>query len=203
MRTRDSNKEQLIKQKTIETIVKQGLDGFTINKLAKACGISVGTPYVYFKDKDDLILKIVLEEGARMEEAMNKGFDPEAALEEGLRIQWRNRFDYMMENPLLGQFFDQISSSSYHQQFLEMFASDTNPFLSKFKDHMGRFIRNNVKRGEMEDLPVDVYWSIAFGPLYILMRFHQQGRSITGVPFQISEELVWAAFKRVIKALKN
>lgn len=203
MRTRDSNKEQLIKQKAIETIVKQGLEGFTINKLAKACGISVGTPYVYFKDKDDLILKIVMEEGARMEEAMNKDFDPEAALEEGLRTQWRNRFDYMMENPLLGQFFDQIGSSSYHQQFLEMFTSNTNPFLSKFKDHMGRFISNSVKRGEMDNLPVNVYWSIAFGPLYTLMRFHQQGRSITGVPFQISEELVWAAFKRVIKALKN
>jgi TetR/AcrR family transcriptional repressor of multidrug resistance operon len=203
MRTRDSNKEQLIKQKAIETIVKQGLEGFTINKLAKACGISVGTPYVYFKDKDDLILKIVLEEGARMEEAMNKDFDPEAALEEGLRTQWRNRFDYMMENPLLGQFFDQISNSSYHQQFLEMFTSDTNPFLNKFKDDMERFISNIVKRGEMDSLPVEVYWSIAFGPLYTLMRFHQQERSITGVPFQISEELVWATFKRVVKALKN
>jgi TetR/AcrR family transcriptional repressor of multidrug resistance operon len=203
MRTRDNNKEHLIKQKAIETIVKQGLEGFTINKLAKACGISVGTPYIYFKDKDDLILKIVMEEGARMEEAMNKDFDPEATLEDGLRTQWLNRFNYMMENPLLGQFFDQIRSSGYHQQFLEMFTSNTNPFLSKFKDQMGRFISNNVKRGEMDSLPVDVYWSIAFGPLYTLMRFHQQERSITGVPFQISEELVWAAFKRVIKALKN
>ncbi|QNK63499.1 TetR/AcrR family transcriptional regulator [Pedobacter sp. PAMC26386] len=203
MRIRDINKEQLVKEKAIETIVKYGLEGFTINKLAKACGVSVGTPYVYYKDKDDLILKIVLEEGARMEDAINEDFDPEASLEEGLRIQWRNRFDYMMKNPLLGQFFDQISSSTYHQQFLEMFTSNRGSFLSKFKENMGSFISNVVMRGEMEDLPIDVYWSIAFGPLYTLMRFHQQGRSITGASFQIREELIWATFKLVLKALKK
>lgn len=203
MRIRDIKKEQLVKEKAIETIVKYGLEGFTINKLAKACGVSVGTPYVYYKDKDDLILKIVLEEGARMEDAINKDFDPETSLEEGLRIQWRNRFDYMIENPLLGQFFDQISSSTYHQQFLEMFTSDTGAFLSKFKENMGRFISNVVMRGEMDALPIDVYWSIAFGPLYTLMRFHQQGRSITGASFQISEELVWTTFKLALKALRK
>ncbi|NRF37618.1 TetR/AcrR family transcriptional regulator [Pedobacter foliorum] len=203
MRTRDINKEQLVKQKAIETIVLHGLEGFTINKLAKACGVSVGTPYVYYKDKDDLILKIVLEEGAKMEAAINKGFDPEASLEDGLRIQWRNRFDYMMENPLLGQFFDQISSSTYHQQFLEMFASNTDPFLSKFKNNMERFISNSVMRSEMDDLPIDVYWSIAFGPLYTLMRFHQQRHSITGASFEISEALIWTTFKLALKALKK
>ena len=203
MRIRDINKEHLVKEKAIEIIVKHGLEGFTINKLAKACGVSVGTPYVYYKDKDDLILKIVLEEAARMEEVINKDFDPEFSLEDGLRIQWRNRFDYMMKNPLLGQFFDQISTSTYHHQFLEMFTNNTNPFLSKFKENMGRFISNNVMRGEMDDLPIEVYWSVAFGPLYTLMRFHQQGRSVTGAPFQISEELIWTTFKLVVKALKK
>jgi AcrR family transcriptional regulator len=203
MRTRDINKEQLVKQKAIETIVKYGLEGFTINKLAKACGISVGTPYVYYKDKDDLIIKIVLEEGARMEEAMNRDFDPEASLEDGLRIQWRNRFDYMIENPLLGQFFDQISSSTYHQQFSAMFRSDSGMFLSKFKENIGCFLTNVVERGEMDAMPFEVYWSVAFSPLYALMRFHHQGHSVGGMPFKISDEVLWGAFNRVIKALKN
>jgi TetR/AcrR family transcriptional repressor of multidrug resistance operon len=203
MRTKDISKQTLVKQKAIETIVKYGLEGFTINKLAKACGISVGTPYVYYKDKDDLILKIVLEEGERMEQAMNKDFDSDAVLEEGLRIQWRNRFNYMMENPMLGRFFDQISCSAYQHRFLEMFTSNNDAFLGKFKDNMQRFISNAIKRGEMDALPVEVYWSIAFGPLYTLMRFHQQRRSITGEPFEISEELIWTTFKRAVKALKK
>lgn len=201
MRTRDINKEQLVKEKAIATIVKYGLEGFTINKLAKACGISVGTPYVYYKDKDDLIIRIVLEEGAKMEEAMNKDFDPGASLEDGLRIQWRNRFHYMMENPLVGRFFDQINSSTYQQQFSDMFTN--GEFLSRFRENMNAFIKNAVDRREMDAMTFEEYWSIAFSPLYSLTRFHQQGHSLTGLPFKISDEVLWATFDRVIKALKH
>ena len=203
MRGRDNYKEQLVKQKAIEIIVKYGLEGFTIIKLAKACGISAGTPYVYYKDKDDLILKIVVEEGAKMEETINKDFNPEAGFEEGLRVQWRNRYDYIMANPLLGQFFDQISSSSYHEQFFEMFNNSSAGFLANFKENMGRFIDINVKRGEMIDLPIALYWSLAFGPLYTLMRFHYRGRSITGAAFEFKEELLWSTFNQVVKSLKK
>jgi TetR/AcrR family transcriptional repressor of multidrug resistance operon len=203
MRTRDINKEQMVKQKAIETIVKYGLEGFTINKLAKACGISVGTPYVYYKDKDDLIVKIVMEEGARMEEAMLRNFDPEASLEDGLRIQWQNRFDYMIENPLLGQFFDQINSSTYQEQFLQLFNGEVGGLMSKFKQDITAFLNNVVKRGEMDEMPFEVYWSVAYSPLYSLLRFHQRGQSVGGKPFKITDRILWAAFDRVVKALKN
>lgn len=203
MRNRDTSKEELVKLKTIETIVNNGIDGFTIAKLAKACGISVGTPYVYYKDKDDLIISIVLEEGEKMDEAMNKEFDPELSLEEGLRIQWRNRLDYSISNPLSGRFLDQIRSSNYHEQLLVLFSGESRTMLNKFKQNVERFIANAVERKEIDAMPYEEYWCIAFAPLYALMRFHQDGRSITGQPFQINENLLWATFDRVIKALKS
>jgi len=203
MRIRDIIKEQLVKDKAIEIIVQYGLEGFTMNKLAKACSISVGTPYIYYKDKDDLILKIVLEEGSKMEKTINKDFYPELTFEDGLRIQWRNRFRYMLENPMLGKFFDQIGSSSYHQQFLELYISNSNGFLTEFRDNMARFIFNCIDRGETQDLSIEVFWAIAFAPLYTLMKFHQQGKSVTGAPFMISEDLIWNSFGCVIKALKK
>ena len=203
MRIRDIIKEQLVKDKAIEIIVQYGLEGFTMNKLAKACSISVGTPYIYYKDKDDLILKIVLEEGSKMEKTINKDFYPELTFEDGLRIQWRNRFHYMLENPMLGKFFDQIGSSSYHQQFLELYTSNSNGFLTEFRDNMARFIFNCIDRGETQDLSIEVFWAIAFAPLYTLMKFHQQGQSVTGSPFIISEDLIWNSFGCVIKALKK
>ena len=203
MRIRDIIKEQLVKDKAIEIIVQYGLEGFTMNKLAKACSISVGTPYIYYKDKDDLILKIVLEEGSKMEKTINKDFYPELTFEDGLRIQWRNRFHYMLENPMLSKFFDQIGSSSYHQQFLELYTSNSNGFLTEFRDNMARFIFNCIDRGETQDLSIEVFWAIAFAPLYTLMKFHQQGKSVTGAPFMISEDLIWNSFGCVIKALKK
>lgn len=203
MRKRDLNKENSIKQKAIEIIVKEGLDGFTMSKLAKACHISVGTPYVYYKDKDDLIIKLVIEEGNTMEIEINKGFDPDSSLEEGLRVQWTNRYNYALKNPLLLPFFEQINNSHYSHQFNEMFNEKPVMFMSEFKNNLLNFISNTVQRGEMAEIPFEIYWSIAFSPLYTLLRFHQQGKSISGLPFTLTDEMVWITFEKVYRSLKE
>ncbi|MDN5396565.1 MAG: TetR/AcrR family transcriptional regulator, partial [Chryseobacterium sp.] len=200
---RDLNKENSIKQKAIEIIVKEGLDGFTMSKLAKACHISVGTPYVYYKDKDDLIIKLVIEEGNTMEIEINKGFDPDSSLEEGLRVQWTNRYNYALKNPLLLPFFEQINNSHYSHQFNEMFNEKPGMFMSEFKNNLLNFISNTVQRGEMAEIPFEIYWSIAFSPLYTLLRFHQQGKSISGLPFTLTDEMVWITFEKVYRSLKE
>ena len=92
MRTRNADKEQLVKQTAIDMIVKSGLEGFSMNKLAKACKISVATLYIYYKDRDDLILNIAMESGKLMSDAVIKDFDPELPFEDGLRQQWKNRY---------------------------------------------------------------------------------------------------------------
>jgi AcrR family transcriptional regulator len=196
MRTRDIDKELLVKQKAIESIVKNGFEGFSMNKLAKACKISVATLYIYYKDRDDLIVKVAEEEGMRMAEAMLKDFDADASFEEGMRVQWKNRYSYMMDNPLIGVFFDQLRSSSYHAQFMETFKKN-------FEVSISKFMHNALERGEINKMPLEVYWSVAYAPLYSLIRFHNEGKSISGIPFKMSDKILWATFDLVIKALKN
>jgi TetR/AcrR family transcriptional regulator, multidrug resistance operon repressor len=196
MRKRDTEKETLVKQKAIETLGKYGLEGFSMNKLARACNISVATLYIYFKDKDDLIINIAIEEGTKGAEAMLRDFDPESSFETGLRTQWRNRYHHTMSNPAVALFFDQLRSSSYHEQFM-------GQVMSKFKQQVSTFMHNAIKRGELNPMPVEVFWSVAYAPLYSLIRFHQEGRSITGKPFEMTEGLLWATFDLVLKALKN
>jgi len=99
MRTRNVDKENLVKQKAIELIVKEGLEGFSMNKLAKACKISVATLYIYYKDRDDLIIKIACEEGKLMSDTMMSEFDCEANFEEGLRAQWESRYKFLINKP--------------------------------------------------------------------------------------------------------
>ena len=84
MRTRDTDKEKLVTQKAIEQIVQDGFQGFSMNKLAKACSISVATLYIYYKDKDDLIEKIGFEIGSRFFSSTVKDFSPDMSFEEGL-----------------------------------------------------------------------------------------------------------------------
>src|SRR5882724_2034259 len=124
MRTRDAGKEMLVKQKAMEMLVESGLEGFSVNKLARACNISVATLYIYYKDKEDLVTKIALEEGRRMSEIVLRNFNPDATFAEGLRRQWENRFAYMMENPVATVFIEMLRASSYGDDAFKSMAGD-------------------------------------------------------------------------------
>ncbi|MNK52196.1 putative HTH-type transcriptional regulator [compost metagenome] len=196
MRLRDTEKVLLVKQKAIELIVKDGLEGFSMNKLAKACQISVATLYIYYKDRDDLIVKITIEELESMTQGIMKDFSPEMSFEQGLHKQWENRYAFAKEKPQMNLFFDQLRSSSYQPTLL----SDA---ISEFKMTMGTFMTNAIQRGEIEKMPLDVYWSIAFAPLYNLIRLDQEGKSLDGTPFKVTDTVFWQTFDLVVKALKK
>lgn len=195
MRPRNTDKQELVEQKAIELLVTDGFEGFSVNKLAKACEISVATLYIYYEDKDDLIVKIARKGAEKMSNDILRDFSPDLSLEEGLRIQWRNRYESMMQHPYLYRLFEQLRSSTYQEQ---IFCALANPF----KESMGRFIKNAIERGELEKMPLEVFWSVAYAPLYNLVRFHHEGKSLGGKPFQIKDKLVWQTFDRVLKALR-
>ena len=196
MRKRDPDKEDLVKQNAIALIVKDGLERFSMNRLAKACNISVATLYIYYKDRDDLIINIAMESGRLMSEAIIKDFDPEQSLEDGLRQQWINRYKFMVDYPHLSLFFDQLRSSSYQEEFLRGFLKD-------FIIVMGKFMRNVIERGEVEEMTIETYWSIAYAPLYALARFDNEGKGLDGKPFKLTEDVLWKTFDLVLKSLKK
>lgn len=196
MRVRDEDKVKLVKQKALESIVENGFEGFSMNKLAKACGISVATLYIYYKDKDDLIISIAKEEGDKMADTLIRNFDPAMSFEEGMRVQWKNRYTYILENPLANSFFEQLRTSTYQARFLE-------DFMRKFKAVISAFMHGVVARGEMKPMPLEVFWSIAYAPLYSLVRFDKEGQSIGGKPFKMTDQILWQTFDLVIKGLKN
>jgi AcrR family transcriptional regulator len=167
-----------------------------MNALARACGISVATLYIYYKDKDDLIIRIALEQGMRMTTAIMKDFDPEVSFEEGLRLQWKNRAAFFLADPLISAFFEQLHSSTY-------FEKATVPTTEVIRENMGRFMHNAIDRGEIEPLPLEVFWSVAYGPLHQLIRFHHEGRSVGGRPFTLTRKALWQTFELVLKSLKK
>jgi len=196
MRKRDPDKEDLVKETAIALIVKDGLERFSMNRLAKACNISVATLYIYYKDRDDLIINIAMESGRLMSAAIIKDFDPEQSLEDGLRQQWINRYKFMVDYPHLSLFFDQLRSSSYQEEFLRGFLKD-------FIIVMGKFMHNVIERGEVEEMTIETYWSIAYAPLYSLARFDNEGKGLDGKPFKLTEEVLWKTFDLVLKSLKK
>ena len=166
-----------------------------MQKLAKAAKVSPATLYIYYKDKEDLITSIGIEIGKKFSANILKDFDPLLPFADGLRIQWRNRTQYALENKLETEFYEQIRSSSFRDRVIESFVGD-------FKTAMGQFVKNAIVRGELNPMPIEVFWSVAYAPLYNLIRFHNEGQSIGGKPFMLSEETMNQTLELVLKALK-
>ena len=194
MRTRDENKELAIRQQAMEMVVKEGLDGLTMQRLAKKAGVSPATIYIYFKDRDDLVLKICTKVTNDMLEFTVRNFDADMHFEEGLKIQWENRAAYCMKFPLEMEFVE-------HVRYSYLYARVRETQTSTFGEVMGKFMNNAIKRKELIKLPFEVYWSVAFAPLYQLIKFHLQERSFVNEHFTLSKDVMMKAFKMVIKAL--
>ena len=86
-------------QTVLQITMEEGLAALSFDKLAKRAGISTGTPYVYYKDKTDMLSCIYaqvwlgLQEG--LQQAIDMGRTPGEKLFFGLRqlcsatLSWR------------------------------------------------------------------------------------------------------------------
>ncbi|AXY78212.1 TetR/AcrR family transcriptional regulator [Paraflavitalea soli] len=194
MRTRDTDKEDLVRQKTIEMIVNDGLDGFSMQKLAKVANISPATLYIYYKDKEDLLMKVVLSVVDDMMSTTLEGFDPEFPFAKGMEMQWRNRLKYFMEFPLETQFMEQVRYSPMYEKIHEAIGA-------KFGRVLGPFVHKAIANKELREVPFEVYWAVAFAPLYQLIKFHHQGGK-KNKDFKLTEDVMLLALEMVIKGLK-
>ncbi|MBZ4187815.1 TetR/AcrR family transcriptional regulator [Niabella beijingensis] len=193
MRYRDENKIQAIRDSAIAMVAADGLENFGINRLAKAAGVSPATIYIYYKDKEDLLTSISKEEALKMTRATLRDFDPAMSFREGLWVQWKNRAAYALNNHQSAAFFEQLRNSTYREKMLQTISRE-------FHTTMGSYVENAVKRGEISRMPLEVYWSVAFAPLYSLIKFHNEGQSLNGRKFRFTEKLMKETFECVIKA---
>ena len=100
-----------------------------------------------------------------------------------------------MENPREAHFLEQIRHSPFH--------SHEEPAKGRaFIEAMRAFCRGAIERGELVRVPVEVYWSVAFAPLYQLLKFHLHGRGLSGTPrFVLDEKLMDQTLDLVVRAL--
>jgi TetR/AcrR family transcriptional repressor of multidrug resistance operon len=197
MRIRDVDKEKLVIEMAIDQIVQEGFQGFSMNKLAKACSISVGTLYIYYKDKDDLIQKIGGKIALKFFTSTIKDFSPEMPFEEGLWKQWENRSTFAMKYPKEVAFFEIIKHSPHGDMIL-----DSIKEFSDFRVIMTQFVDNGLRNKELIPMTFEAFWCVAYGPLYTLLNLHREGKSMGGKPFALTTEIMREAFKATVKALK-
>lgn len=91
----------------------EGLAGFTTNKVAKKAGVSIGSLYQYFPNKETIMEKILMEIFTRfLDDAISLANSTTAAtVEDFIEIQLRTSWDSCIAHTLMMRSLFQISKS--------------------------------------------------------------------------------------------
>jgi len=198
MRPKSLEKEAAIRSIALQIISEEGLENLSMQKLAKAANISPRTIYIKYENKEDLLVKLFIEEvlGA-YEKAVLENFDPKMGFTEGMKKLWLNTFSYLKNNkPAFSLIQYGKSSPLLNKAFQEK-----NIAQGAFFAPIHTFLKIHVKTGLIPDLPHDVHRALLFSPIQDLVAeyFDHLDR-----PVQIiTEEVILTCCEIVIKGITN
>ncbi|QNN40514.1 TetR/AcrR family transcriptional regulator [Pedobacter roseus] len=198
MRPKSLEKEAAIRSIALQIISEQGLENLSMQKLAKAANISPRTIYIKYENKEDLLVKLFIEEVlGTYEKAVLENFQPEMPFAEGMKKLWLNTFNYLKNNKPAFSLIQYGKSSP----LLNKAFQKKNIRQGEFFAPIHTFLKTNIETKLIPDLPHDVHRAILFSPIQDLVAeyFDYLDR-----PVQIiTEEVILTCCEIIIKGITN
>lgn len=158
MRNKDILKQEAIINATIELVNEIGFASSSVAKIAKRANVSPATLYIYYKNKEDLLVSTYVEMKKKMSKELLKGFDESKPLRDIFLTFWKNSFDFIAKNRSLYQYSEQFSNSPYTE--LVDHAELEKHFLPFIK-----VVENGVKQKIIKDVPFEIFAVFIFYPV--------------------------------------
>ena len=103
-----NNKRLQIIKAALQLFVMKGIHTVTIAEIGKEANVGIGTIYKNFKDKEDIVQEIWIEQKKQEAEYVFKNYSPEeGSTKDRFIYLWKRVINYFVQNPLEFQF-------SYH-----------------------------------------------------------------------------------------
>jgi len=104
MRKKDEAKSEIIFEASLDVLMDSGFGGFSMAKVAERANIAVGTIYLYFNNKEDLLNQLYLKLYKESIERFLENYDTTTPFREGLKLVWVNylmhRINQYQKKPL-------------------------------------------------------------------------------------------------------
>jgi len=138
MRKKDERKAEVIFEASLDVLINHGFGGFSMGKVAKQANIAVGTIYLYFKHKDDLLNQLYLKLYKESIERFLENYDPNAPFRESLKLVWINylmhRIYHYKKSHFLEEYYKSQFISDSHKQMAEQMKKPIHDIIQRGKD---------------------------------------------------------------------
>lgn len=161
MRIKDEAKQEAIIQATVKLVNKIGFVSSSVSKIAKEASVSPATIYIYYKNKEDLLVSTYINLKQKLSEALLKNFNETKPFRDVLQTIWLNGFAYVSKNPEYFQYIEQFSNSPYSDLV------DSKKIEKHFEPLM-KVLQKGIEQKVIKDVPFDMLTTFIFYPIVIL-----------------------------------
>lgn len=109
MRLRDEDKRQRIKEAMVSLILREGIDGTSVSKIAREAGVSPATIYVYYDSKEAMLAEVFREYSRQPYAYMMRRVRPEMDGGELIESMVRGCYAFSTEHAEIFSFVEQCS----------------------------------------------------------------------------------------------
>ncbi len=161
MRIKDQLKQDAIIDATVKLVNEIGFVSSSVSKIAKKANVSPATLYIYYKNKEDLLVSTYIEIKKKMSVALLKNFDNSRPFRDILQNVWINGFEFIRKNQSLYHYSEQFAYSPYsdlvnHEELEKHF----EPFI--------KVLQRGIEQKVIKDVPFDILATFIFYPIMIL-----------------------------------
>lgn len=161
MLKREQPKYQKIIQAAVEVIAENGFHGAQISRIAKKAGVADGTIYLYFNNKEDLLVSLFRERMGHFIRQTERQLEAQTSAREKLKTLVSMHF-----KQLSGNYPMAIVTQLELRQSKKTLRAQINEVLKQYLNVIDRILEEGVQSGEFPgDLNIRLARQMIFGTL--------------------------------------
>jgi AcrR family transcriptional regulator len=189
MRVKDKEKQAALLQATVKTVNDVGFAAASVSKIAKAANVSPATLYIYYENKEDLLVSTYIEIKKNFSRAILEDFDASLPIRHILWRVWQSISMYIIENTDDFRFIEQFSNSPYHGLVKK-------EMVEKYFTPIFEVLQRGIDEKIVKDVDFDILAAFIFYPVMALSNPRMCA------DFEMSPESIETAFNLAWDAIK-
>ena len=189
MRIKDLHKQEAIINATVDLVNEIGFASSSVSKIAKKANVSPATLYIYYQNKEDLLVSTYIEMKKKMSRALLKNFDETRPYRDIFFTFWKNAFHFVRENRSLYSYSEQFSNSPYSDLV-------DHKELEKHFEPMFAILQKGIDQKVIKNVSFEILSTFIFYPVMILSNPKIcRGVEVNDKMIETSFNLAWDAIK--------
>lgn len=189
MRIKDESKQKAIIDATVKLVNSIGFSSCSVAKIATEANVSPATIYIYYKNKEDLIVSTFIEIKKMLSEALLKNYDINKPFRDILRTFWYNGFEFSSKYNDLYLYLEQFTNSGYNDLV-------NHDELEKHFEPFKLVLKKGIEQKVIKDVPFEMLTAFIFYPMMILANSKQCKN------LELNQETIEKAFLLAWDAIK-